>query len=45
MNTYNEKEIIALLQDPARQKEAFECIVNEYSEQLYWQIRRMVLSS
>ena len=22
MNTYNEKEIIALLQDPARQKEA-----------------------
>ena len=40
MNTYNEKEIIALLQDPARQKEAFECIVNEYSEQLYWQIRR-----
>ena len=44
MNTYNEKEIIALLQDPARQKEAFECIVNEYSEQLYWQIRRMVLS-
>ena len=44
MNTYNEKEIIALLQDPARQKEAFECIVYEYSEQLYWQIRRMVLS-
>lgn len=44
MNTYNEKEIIALLQDPARQKKAFECIVNEYSEQLYWQIRRMVLS-
>ena len=44
MNTYNEKEIIALLQDPARQKEAFECIVNEYSEQLYRQIRRMVLS-
>lgn len=44
MNTYNEKEIIALLQDPVRQKEAFGCIVNEYSEQLYWQIRRMVLS-
>lgn len=44
MNTYNEKEIIALLQDPARQKEAFECIVKEYSEQLYWQIRRIVLS-
>lgn len=42
--TYNETEVIALLQDPARQREAFEHIVNQYSEQLYWQIRRMVLS-
>lgn len=42
--TYNETEVIALLQDPARQREAFERIVNQYSEQLYWQIRRMVLS-
>ena len=44
MNNYNEKEIIALLQDPTRQREAFEAIVKEYSEQLYWQIRRMVFS-
>lgn len=44
MNEYNEKEIIALLQDPLRQREAFEQIVKEYSEQLYWQIRRMVFS-
>lgn len=44
MNGYNEKEIIALLQDPLRQREAFEQIVKEYSEQLYWQIRRMVFS-
>ena len=44
MNNYNEKEIIALLQDPTQQREAFEAIVKEYSEQLYWQIRRMVLS-
>ena len=43
-NTYNEKEIVVLLQDPARQQEAFERIVKEYSEQLYWQIRRLVLS-
>ena len=43
-STYNEKEIIVLLQDPTRQREAFECIVKEYSEQLYWQIRRLVLS-
>lgn len=44
MKSYNEKEIIVLLQEPDRQREAFEQIVNEYSEQLYWQIRRMVLS-
>lgn len=44
MNDYKEKEIIALLQDPAQQRKAFEYIVSEYSEQLYWQIRRMVLS-
>ena len=44
MNNYNEKEIIALLQEPTRQREAFECIVKEYNEQLYWQIRRLVFS-
>jgi len=44
MNKYNEKETIALLQEPLRQREAFEAIVKEYSEQLYWQIRRLVLS-
>ena len=42
MNSYNEKEIIALLQDPARQREAFGAIVKEYREQVYWQIRRLV---
>ena len=44
MNDYNEKEIIALLQDPARQREAFEAIVKEYREQVYWQIRRLIYS-
>lgn len=44
MNHYNEREIIVLLQDKATIKEAFSRIVQEYSEQLYWQIRRMVLS-
>lgn len=32
------------LQDPDRQREAFEWIVNTYKEQLYYQIRRMVLT-
>ena len=31
------------LLDPAKQRKAFEQVVREYGEQLYWQIRRMVL--
>lgn len=42
--SYNEKEVLALLQQEHTQKEAFSRIVDQYSEQLYWQIRRMVLS-
>lgn len=41
---YNEEEVIARLQNQDTQREAFTMIVNRYSEQLYWQIRRMVLS-
>ncbi len=44
MGTFDETKIIHLLQDPATQKEAFTEIVKHYREQLYWQIRRMVLS-
>ena len=42
--SYNEKEVLALLQQESTQKDAFSRIVAQYSEQLYWQIRRMVLS-
>ena len=42
--SYNEQDIIILLRQPEHQHKAFKCIVEEYSEQLYWQIRRMVLS-
>lgn len=41
---YTEKEIILRLQEPDQQREAFEWIVNTYKEQLYYQIRRIVLS-
>ncbi len=44
MKTFNEKEIILQLQDPELQRQAFEKVVKTYSEQLYWQIRRLVLS-
>lgn len=43
-SVYNEREVIALLQDKDTLRKGFEMIVNEYSEQLYWQIRRLVLS-
>ena len=44
MNPYNEREVLLLLQDESTQRKGFEMIVSQYREQLYWQIRRMVLS-
>lgn len=44
MDKPKEKEIIALLQDPEKQREAFRHVVQKYSETLYWQIRRLILS-
>lgn len=41
---YNEFEIIAGLKDENRRAAAFSVIVNRYSQQIYWHIRRMVLS-
>ncbi len=32
------------LKDPKTQRKAFERLVEEYGEQLYWQVRRIVLS-
>ena len=40
----NEKEIIARLKDDKTKEAAFSAIVRAYGEQLYWQIRHMVLS-
>lgn len=42
--SYNEREVLALLQEESTQRRGFEMIVAQYSEQLYWQVRRMVLS-
>lgn len=41
---YNEDEVLELLKNKETQRKAFAMIVERYSEQLYWQIRRMVLS-
>ncbi len=43
-NIYDEDRIKEQLLDPEEVSNAFSLIVKEYSEQLYWQIRRLVLS-
>ena len=43
MMAYDEKKIFALLSDPKTQRQAFESIVRQYSETLYWKIRHIVL--
>ena len=40
---HNEQQLIQRLQTPATREQAFETLVKEFQEQLYWQIRRMVL--
>ena len=44
MSTNEEKTIIQGLQDNSTRRQAFEWIVRQYNQQLYWQIRRMVFS-
>lgn len=44
MITIDENEIKDRLNNPDIRRQTFEEIVNAFSEQLYWQIRRMVLS-
>lgn len=44
MQDYNEDIVIEQLQNPATVRQAFARVVAWYSEPLYWQIRKMVLS-
>lgn len=39
----NDSSLVKRLQDPATQQAAFSELAGQYSEQLYWQIRRMVV--
>lgn len=43
-NTYNEEEITEQLHDPKRCQAAFGKVIEQYSQGLYWQIRRMVFN-
>lgn len=44
MRSVDEEQLVRRLLDPKSQRSAFEQLVRLYSEQLYWQIRRMVLT-
>lgn len=43
MANYDDEQIKQLLLNPDTQREGFEQLVRQYSEQLYWQVRRIVL--
>lgn len=40
----DEKALVAELQDPKRARSAFDRLMRAYGEQIYWQIRKMVVS-
>ena len=40
----DDKEIVKQLEDPKTQRKAFSLIVSQYTEPLYWKIRRIVLN-
>ena len=40
----DEQTMASLLMDPKTRRKAFEQLVKQYSEQLYWQVRRIVLT-
>ena len=44
MTIDEEKLLMQQLLNPQTQRKAFERVVREYSEQLYWQVRRIVLT-
>lgn len=44
MLSLDDQQIKALLQNPATQRKGFEVLVRQYSEQLYWQVRRIVIT-
>ena len=44
MEMINEEQLLEEIRDPETGRRGFEKLVVEYSERLYWQIRKMVLS-
>ncbi len=44
MDHVDESLLLMQLKDPKTRRRAFESVVRQYSEQLYWQVRRIVLT-
>lgn len=44
MAQFDERTITSQLLNPNSRRKAFEVVVRQYSEQLYWQVRRIVLT-
>ena len=43
MDNDTDQQLLSLLREPSTRKRAFEQMVRQYSEQLYWQVRSIVL--
>ena len=43
MPTYDDQQLKDMLRNPSTQRRGFEIMVRQYSEQLYWQVRRIVM--
>lgn len=39
-----DKELVSMLSDPMTRREGFSALVHQYSEQLYWKVRHIVLN-
>lgn len=44
MQAYDDQQLKDMLRNPATLRKGFEAMVRQYSEQLYWQVRRIVLT-
>jgi RNA polymerase sigma-70 factor (ECF subfamily) len=44
MEKYDDQLILQMLMNPETQRRAFEACVRQYGEQLYWQVRKIVLT-
>jgi RNA polymerase sigma-70 factor (ECF subfamily) len=44
MDKYDDQQLRQLLMKPSTQRKGFEMLVRQFSEQLYWQIRHIVLT-